>query len=140
MGGICFVVLLLQIIVTEVVGAGVGVGVGVGVGPGGVWFGGGINSPSPGVVPSQNSAYTALQAWKSAITDDPMGILKNWMGPNVCTYRGIFCTNSQDYMGNPTDPVVTGRQMQRPQPECSVIPGGSLNCLRVPAVKPLVCG
>ncbi|TMW89541.1 hypothetical protein EJD97_017050 [Solanum chilense] len=106
MGGSCFLVLLLQIIVTQVVVGGVGVG--VGVGPGGVWFGGGINSPNPGAVPSQSSAYTALQAWKYAITDDPSGILKNWVGPNVCSYKGIFCSNSQDYMGNPTDPVVTG--------------------------------
>lgn len=109
MGRSCLLVLLLQIIVTEVAGVGVGVGVGVG----GVWFGGGINNPSPGGVPSgsvqrQNSAYTALQTWKSANTDDPMGILNNWVGPNVCTYRGIFCSHSEDYMGNPTDLVVTG--------------------------------
>ncbi|XP_055810554.1 leucine-rich repeat extensin-like protein 4 [Solanum dulcamara] len=111
MGGSCLVVLLLQVIVTEIAGADAGFG--VGVGGGGVWFGGGINTPSPGGAPSgsvprQNAAYTALQTWKSAITDDPMGILKNWVGPNVCTYRGIFCSNSEDYMGNPTDPVVTG--------------------------------
>ncbi|RYQ84652.1 hypothetical protein Ahy_B10g104105 [Arachis hypogaea] len=35
---------------------------------------------------------------------------------------------------------IPGRDMQRPQPECSVIPGGSLSCLRIPTPKPLVCG
>ncbi|KAI4350771.1 hypothetical protein L6164_005189 [Bauhinia variegata] len=35
---------------------------------------------------------------------------------------------------------IPGRDMQRPQPDCSVIPGGSLNCLRIPTPKPLVCG
>ena len=35
---------------------------------------------------------------------------------------------------------IPGRDMQRPQPECSVIPGGSLSCLRIPAPRPLVCG
>ncbi|KDP33774.1 hypothetical protein JCGZ_07345 [Jatropha curcas] len=35
---------------------------------------------------------------------------------------------------------IPGRDMQRPQPECSVIPGGGLSCLRIPAVQPLVCG
>ncbi|GJR06071.1 leucine-rich repeat extensin-like protein 4 [Tanacetum coccineum] len=44
--------------------------------------------------PSLNNAYIALQAWKSAITDDPKGILNSWVGPNVCDYKGVFCTNS----------------------------------------------
>ncbi|WJX26013.1 hypothetical protein P8452_14996 [Trifolium repens] len=35
---------------------------------------------------------------------------------------------------------IPGRDMQRPQPECSMIPGGSLSCLRIPTPKPLVCG
>jgi Leucine-rich repeat (LRR) protein len=35
---------------------------------------------------------------------------------------------------------IPGRNMQRPQPECSMIPGGSLSCLRIPTPKPLVCG
>ncbi|KAK8545226.1 hypothetical protein V6N13_066516 [Hibiscus sabdariffa] len=33
-----------------------------------------------------------------------------------------------------------GRDMQRPQPECSVIPGSELSCLRIPSPQPLVCG
>ncbi|XP_045792461.1 leucine-rich repeat extensin-like protein 4 isoform X2 [Trifolium pratense] len=35
---------------------------------------------------------------------------------------------------------IPGRIMQRPEPECSMIPGGSLSCLRIPTPKPLVCG
>lgn len=38
-----------------------------------------------------------------------------------------------------SDNCIPGRDMQRPQPECSVIPGGSLSCLRIPIPKPLVC-
>lgn len=41
-------------------------------------------------------AYTSLQAWKSAITDDPLRILDTWVGSNVCSYKGIFCANSED--------------------------------------------
>nr|GEU86704.1 hypothetical protein [Tanacetum cinerariifolium] len=44
--------------------------------------------------PSLNNAYIALQAWKSAIKDDPKGILNSWVGSNVCDYKGVFCTNS----------------------------------------------
>lgn len=107
MGNIWFLVFLLhKIIATEAamsVGGGVGMGVGVGggVGGGGVWIGGGINSPSP-TSSDINKAYTALQTWKSAITDDPLGILNSWVGTNVCAYKGVFCSESQDYMGNPT--------------------------------------
>lgn len=35
---------------------------------------------------------------------------------------------------------IPGRDMQRPQPKCSAIPGGGLNCLRIPSAQPLVCG
>ncbi|XLU57801.1 hypothetical protein S245_052449, partial [Arachis hypogaea] len=35
---------------------------------------------------------------------------------------------------------IPGRDMQRPQPECSMIPGGSLSCLRISTPKSLVCG
>ena len=85
------------------VGVGIGVGVGVGNGNGGsggvVWVGGGINSPEPprSSVPKLEGAYTALQAWKSAITEDPLKILSSWIGPNVCAYKGVFCAaNPQD--------------------------------------------
>lgn len=41
--------------------------------------------------PKLNLAYTALQAWKSAISRDPNGILRSWVGNNVCSYKGVFC-------------------------------------------------
>ncbi|KAL6226596.1 hypothetical protein ACLB2K_000558 [Fragaria x ananassa] len=96
--------LLLLIIPTEA-GFGVGGGVGVNVGPvgggggGSVWIGGGINGQNP---PSGSSssdlskAYTALQAWKSAISDDPTKVLDTWVGPDVCSYKGVFCADSED--------------------------------------------
>lgn len=34
---------------------------------------------------------------------------------------------------------IPGADMQRPQPECSIIPGGGLSCLRTPTPRPLVC-
>lgn len=100
------------------VGGGVGVGVGVGNGNGGsgggnggvVWVGGGFNSPEPpgSSVPKLEGAYTALQAWKSAITEDPLKILESWVGPNVCAYKGVFCANPQDEMVASAVPVVAG--------------------------------
>jgi Leucine-rich repeat (LRR) protein len=109
------VFLLLLIIPIEAgfgVGGGVGVnvgpvggGVGVNIGPvgggggGSVWIGGGIDGPNP---PSESSssgldkAYTALQAWKSAISDDPTKVLDTWVGPDVCSYKGVFCAASED--------------------------------------------
>lgn len=109
-----FLVFLLQIIVNEAaftVGGGVGVRVGVGVGGGGVWVGGGgVNGQNPpGSSPSNlNNAYTALQAWKFAIKDDPKGILTTWVGSNVCAYKGVFCADPQLEMGDPSGPVVAG--------------------------------
>ncbi|OAY27188.1 leucine-rich repeat extensin-like protein 4 [Manihot esculenta] len=99
-------------------GAAVGVGVGVGIGNvgggggGGVWIGGGINDPpsSGSSISNLNSAYTALQAWKSAITDDPLKILDTWVGTDVCSYKGVFCAVPRDDAGfdSPSDPVVAG--------------------------------
>ncbi|KAJ7973759.1 Leucine-rich repeat family protein / extensin family protein [Quillaja saponaria] len=117
--------ILLHIIVAEAAfGVGVGVGVGVNIGNGGggggggggsgggggVWIGGGINSPMPSgsSAPNSNSAYTALQAWKSAITEDPLRILDSWVGSNVCSYKGVFCADHQDGMASSTGPVVAG--------------------------------
>ncbi|CAI9779794.1 unnamed protein product [Fraxinus pennsylvanica] len=89
---------LFRIIVIEAaIGVGGAIGVGVGDSVGGVWVGGGINNgpntPSVGApqVSKLNAAYNALQAWKSAITDDPNGILKTWVGLNVCVLmKGFF--------------------------------------------------
>ncbi|KAJ8643266.1 hypothetical protein MRB53_005014 [Persea americana] len=73
----------------------------------GIWIGGGIGGQTP--PGSSNSrlhnAYTALQAWKCAITDDPNGILATWVGSDVCSYKGVFCTQPVDMS---TDLVVAG--------------------------------
>ncbi|XAR53399.1 hypothetical protein NMG60_11021940 [Bertholletia excelsa] len=101
------------------IGAALNVGLGIGIGNsggGGVWIGGGINNPT---TPSGSSssklknAYTALQAWKSAISDDPNKTLGSWVGSNVCAYKGVFCAESQDEMGNPTGPVVAGIDLNK---------------------------
>ncbi|KAJ0090528.1 hypothetical protein Patl1_13384 [Pistacia atlantica] len=91
--------LLLHLIFTEAgfgVGGGVGIGIGnAGAGGGGtgVWIGGTTPSGSSGSS-DLNAAYTALQAWKSAITDDPLGILRTWVGSDVCSYKGVFCSET----------------------------------------------
>ncbi|XP_041006277.1 leucine-rich repeat extensin-like protein 4 [Juglans microcarpa x Juglans regia] len=115
-------VLLLRISSTVAafsVGGGIGVDVGIGNaggggggGGGGVWIGGGINNPVPSgsgsSVPSLNGAYTALQAWKSAIKDDPLRILDTWVGSDVCSYKGVFCAEPQDEMDASPGRVVAG--------------------------------
>ncbi|KAL4589567.1 hypothetical protein LXL04_002475 [Taraxacum kok-saghyz] len=94
------------------VGGGVGVGVGVGVGGsgGGGWLGGGVNYPNPSVRPPSNlnNAYIALQAWKTAIKSDPKGLLRSWVGSNVCAYHGVFCADPSEETGDPSGPVVAG--------------------------------
>ncbi|GAA0170255.1 hypothetical protein LIER_24556 [Lithospermum erythrorhizon] len=116
----CLMAFLLQIIATQAtisVGGGVAVGAGIGsggvIGGGGVWIGSGgggeVNTPSPSSSPSsskQDNAYTAFQAWKATIKDDPLGILHSWVGSDVCVYKGVFCSTSKDTMGNPTGQVV----------------------------------
>ncbi|GKV06742.1 hypothetical protein SLEP1_g18592 [Rubroshorea leprosula] len=100
-------VLLLQVLLTEAaISVGGGIGVNIGNGGGRVWIGGGVNVPPPsGSSRSDlNSAYSALQAWKSAITEDPLMIMKTWVGSDVCSYRGVFCADAQDGMG----PFVSG--------------------------------
>ncbi|KAJ6407157.1 hypothetical protein OIU84_010626 [Salix udensis] len=54
---------------------------------------------------SLNSAYAALQSWKSAITDDPLKVLDTWVGSDVCAYKGVFCADPQD---DEPGPVVVG--------------------------------
>ncbi|XP_068652909.1 leucine-rich repeat extensin-like protein 6 [Aristolochia californica] len=98
--------LLLQVVSSKAYYSG---GVAVGGGSfqsGGFWVGGGITSQGPsgfsGSSGSPNSrlsgAYTALQAWKSAITEDPSGILNSWVGPDVCSYKGVFCSQLVESM------------------------------------------
>ncbi|KAL1210657.1 Leucine-rich repeat extensin-like protein 6 [Cardamine amara subsp. amara] len=86
----------LCLIQTTAASFGVGGGVGVGIGGGGVWIGGGVNNGGnrntvPGSA-SNNGAYSALQAWKLAITEDPSGVVKTWVGSDVCSYKGVFCS------------------------------------------------
>ncbi|GJN39294.1 hypothetical protein PR202_gb28403 [Eleusine coracana subsp. coracana] len=46
--------------------------------------------PSPN--PRLRTAFLALQTWKrTAIFSDPFNFTANWVGPNVCSYTGIFC-------------------------------------------------
>ncbi|OWM84466.1 hypothetical protein CDL15_Pgr000906 [Punica granatum] len=64
-------------------------------------MGGGISStnkapPRPSSNSKLKTAYTALQAWKLAISEDPNGILSTWVGPNVCSYKGVFCSDSRN--------------------------------------------
>ncbi|KAH6779047.1 Leucine-rich repeat family protein [Perilla frutescens var. hirtella] len=84
-----------------------GGGAGIGIGGGSVWIGGGITPPSSTPSSSNtNRAYIALQAWKSAITDDPKGITSSWVGFDVCSYKGVFCSETKDFMGNPAAKTV----------------------------------
>lgn len=70
-------------------------GIGVGIGEGGVFIGGpGGGNPNSAPEQQKNPAYSALQSWKTAITEDPSGVLKTWVGEDVCSYKGIFCSGS----------------------------------------------
>ncbi|KAG6588010.1 Leucine-rich repeat extensin-like protein 4, partial [Cucurbita argyrosperma subsp. sororia] len=89
-------------------GIGVGITIGNGGGPG-VWIGGnGGKTPSGPPTPRLNRGYAALQAWKSAITSDPLGILSSWVGPNVCSYKGVFCAQVQDEMTSSPVDIIAG--------------------------------
>ncbi|XP_072959104.1 leucine-rich repeat extensin-like protein 6 [Typha angustifolia] len=50
--------------------------------------------------PRLKQAYVALVAWKRAIISDPGNFTGNWVGPDVCSYNGVFCAPSLD------DPLV----------------------------------
>ncbi|KAK4778016.1 hypothetical protein SAY87_018203 [Trapa incisa] len=103
-------------------GVGIGIGGGGGGGSGGgVWIGGGFDTP---MAPSGSSgggggggldvAYRALQAWKASITGDPHGLLRSWVGPNVCSYKGVFCSSTlQDEGGGRGGPFVVGIDLNR---------------------------
>lgn len=57
----------------------------------------GMPPPSPAANNSRlEKAYVALQALKRAITDDPKKLTKNWCGPDVCSYFGVFCAPAPD--------------------------------------------
>ncbi|KAF7075212.1 hypothetical protein CFC21_080002 [Triticum aestivum] len=63
-----------------------------------------VGAPSmapPAAAPATNNsrlekAYVALQALKKAITDDPKNLTKNWCGPDVCSYYGVYCATAPD--------------------------------------------
>ena len=74
--------------------------------------GAGASSSSSSAAPSQE--YTALQALKAAVTEDPRGALSSWQGANVCAYRGVYCSAPPDgaaAAGAPT--VVAGIDLNR---------------------------
>ncbi|KAG6436254.1 hypothetical protein SASPL_101140 [Salvia splendens] len=41
-------------------------------------------------------AYKALRALKKSIYSDPNGFTSNWEGPDVCSYKGVFCAKAMD--------------------------------------------
>ncbi|KAG6483224.1 leucine-rich repeat extensin-like protein 4 [Zingiber officinale] len=69
----------------------------------GFWFNG---EGGAAAVPATSREYRALQAWKRAIMEDPSAILSSWVGPDVCSYGGVVC--SQDPEGISPFPVVAG--------------------------------
>lgn len=89
-------------------------GKGAGGGGGAGWIGGGTNGSSP--LTKMDNAYIALQAWKSAITDDPNGILRNWVGSDVCSYEGVFCGRDEE-----GGSVVSGIDLNRADLEGSLV-------------------
>jgi Leucine rich repeat/Leucine rich repeat N-terminal domain len=46
--------------------------------------------------PRLEKAYTALQALKHSITSDPKHFTANWCGPDVCSYKGVYCAPAPD--------------------------------------------
>ncbi|CAL9055607.1 unnamed protein product [Musa banksii] len=55
--------------------------------------------------PRLHRAYIALRAWKKAMYSDPYNFTDNWIGPDVCSYHGVFCTTAPD---DPSINVVAG--------------------------------
>ncbi|XP_006651620.1 leucine-rich repeat extensin-like protein 6 [Oryza brachyantha] len=59
-------------------------------------------APAPPALPLSpfnerlEAAYVAFQAWKHAITEDPKNLTKDWCGPFVCNYTGVFCAAAPD--------------------------------------------
>ncbi|KAI3711634.1 hypothetical protein L1987_70173 [Smallanthus sonchifolius] len=55
--------------------------------------------------PRLKNAYIALQAWKQAILSDPLNLTVNWVGSDVCGYKGVFCAPAPD---NHSEKTVAG--------------------------------
>lgn len=67
-----------------------------------------IDSVPPGFVFENDrlrNAYIALQAWKKVIFSDPLHYTATWVGPDVCSYRGVFCADALD---DPCETTVAG--------------------------------
>ncbi|KAJ7516319.1 hypothetical protein O6H91_22G053300 [Diphasiastrum complanatum] len=52
--------------------------------------------PNPTENPSLQNAFVALQAWKKVITSDPKNVTGSWVGTDVCSYQGVFCSPPPD--------------------------------------------
>lgn len=63
------------------------------------------NSSSSSSNPRLRQAYIALQAWKRVIYSDPNRFTSNWVGPSVCSYKGVYCTETMD---DPSIQIVAG--------------------------------
>ncbi|CAD6344122.1 unnamed protein product [Miscanthus lutarioriparius] len=62
---------------------------------------------------STTQEYTALQALKAAVTEDPKGALASWQGANVCAYKGVYCSAPPDAAGAGASAVVAGIDLNR---------------------------
>jgi hypothetical protein len=64
----------------------------------GAWINGSPppSSSSAGQAPQQSPEYSALQALKATVMEDPHGALSSWQGANVCAYKGVYCSASPD--------------------------------------------
>ncbi|KAL2318509.1 hypothetical protein Fmac_032385 [Flemingia macrophylla] len=40
--------------------------------------------------------YPIIQKFKSTITSDPLGVTKNWVGSDICSYKGFYCDTPPD--------------------------------------------
>ncbi|XVF45096.1 hypothetical protein PTKIN_Ptkin02bG0178400 [Pterospermum kingtungense] len=40
--------------------------------------------------------FPIIQTFKKTITEDPLNITGNWVGPDICNYTGFFCDNPPD--------------------------------------------
>ncbi|GJN35838.1 hypothetical protein PR202_gb24648 [Eleusine coracana subsp. coracana] len=107
-----FLLLLLSPAPTSQLGLGAAIG---------AWING-APPPSAAADPTSGSQqqgqqpspeYTSLQALKSAVTDDPRGVLSTWHGPNVCAYKGVYCSASPDADADATTVVVAGVDLNR---------------------------
>ncbi|XP_040380236.1 leucine-rich repeat extensin-like protein 6 [Oryza brachyantha] len=64
----------------------------------GVWINGDPPSPDASSAQGQGGGkeYAALQAVRAAVVEDPRGALASWQGPNVCAYKGVYCSAPPD--------------------------------------------